>query len=65
MANTNNTKPSTENDKKSNKIAGKRKTDKKNENVLESGVTETDAERGFKEGLANNSDTEKNSRQQK
>lgn len=65
MANTNNKKPSTENDKKSNKIAGKQKTDKKNENVLESGVTETDAERGFKEGLANNSDTEKNSRQQK
>jgi len=65
MANTNNKKPSTENDKKSNKIAGKQKTDKKNENVLESGVTETDAERGFKEGLANNSDTEKNSLQQK
>ena len=65
MANTNNTKPSTENDKKSDKIAGKQKTDKTNENVLESGVTETDVERGFKEGLANNSDTEKNSRQQK
>ena len=65
MANTNNTKPSTENDKKSNKIAGKQKTDKTNENVLESNVTETEAERGFKEGLANNSDTEKNSRQQK
>ena len=65
MANTNNNKPSTENNKKSDKIAGKQKTDKTNENVLESGVTETDIERGFKEGLANNSDTEKNSRQQK
>ena len=65
MANTNNTKPSTENDKKSDKIAGKQKTYKTNENVLESGVNETDVERGFKEGLANNSDTEKNSRQQK
>ena len=65
MANTNNTKPSTENDKKSDKIAGKQKTDKTNENVLESSVTETDVERGFKEGLANNSDTEKKSRRQK
>ena len=65
MANINNTKPSTENNKKSDKIAGKQKTDKTNENVLESGVTETDIERGFKEGLANDSDTEKDSRQQK
>ena len=65
MANTNNTKPSTENNNKSDKISGKQKADKSNENVLESDVTETDVERGFKEGLANNSDTEKNSRQQK
>ena len=65
MANTNNTKPSTENNKKSDKISGKQKAVKSNENVLESDVTETDVERGFKEGLANNSDTEKKSRQQK
>ena len=65
MANTNNTKPSTENNKKSDKISGKQKAVKSNENVLESDVTETDVERGFKEGLANDSDTEKNSRQQK
>ena len=65
MANTNNTKPSTENNKNSDKISGKQKADKSNENVLESDVTETDVERGFKEGLANDSDTEKDSRQQK
>jgi len=65
MANKNNMKPSTENNNKSDKIAGKQKTDKTNENVLESNVTETEAERGFKEGLANNSDTEKKSRRQK
>ena len=65
MANTNNTKPSTENNKKSDKISGNQKADKSNENVLESDVTETDVERGFKEGLANDSDTEKDSRQQK
>ena len=65
MANKNNMKSSTENNKKSDKISGKQKADKPNENLLKSDVTETDAERDFKEGLANNSDTEKNSRQQK
>jgi len=64
MANTNNTKPA-ENDKKINKNAGKQNLNKKNEDVLRNDVTETDVERGFKEGLANNSDTEKKSRRQK
>ena len=64
MANINNTKPA-EKDKNTSIIEGKKKPNKTNKNVLESKVTEADAERGFKEGLANNSDTEKNSPQQK
>ena len=64
MANTNNTKPA-ENNRNLNKNEGKQKPDKKNEAVLRNDVTETDVERSFKEGLANNSDTEKIDRLQK
>ena len=64
MANTNNTKPA-ENNRNLNKNDGKQKPHKKNEAVLRNDVTETDVERSFKEGLANNSDTEKIDRQQK
>ena len=45
-------------------IAPEEKTDKKGneptiENISKKAAEETDKERGFKEGLANNSDTEK------
>ena len=64
MANINNTKPA-EKDKNTSKIEGKEKPNKTNKSVLISKITEAEAKRGFKEGLANNSDTEKNSPQQK
>ena len=64
MANTNNTKPA-ENNRNLNKNDGKQKPHKKNEALLRDDVAETDVERSFKEGLANNSDTKKNNQQQK
>ena len=63
MANTLN--KSTDTDQKSQTPLDKHSPQKTKEEVLKTEITETDIERGFKEGLANNSDTEKNSPQQK
>lgn len=64
MANILNSKP-TDTDQEAGTQIDKNIPNKIKEKELKTDVTETDVERSFKEGLANNSDTDKSSPQQK